>query len=286
MNARPKTAGVIGWPIGHSLSPLIHRHWAEQEGVDAVYLPILVEPGADNLKRAVAALRAAGFAGVNVTLPHKEDALKLADTATALARAIGAANMLTFQGDRVHADNSDAPGFAAALEALSFRNGECRALVLGAGGSARAVVHALSQMRDPAGGEMRIAIANRHAPRAQDLARLVGGRAIPWEDRSAALADVDLLINATSLGMVGEPPLEIDLRALGAGAIVADLVYNPVETALLRAARARGLRTLDGLEMLMQQATCAYRSWFGAKASVDRELRLLLEKALAERARP
>jgi shikimate dehydrogenase len=284
MSGRPKTAGVIGWPVAHSLSPLIHMHWAEREGVDAAYLPILVEPGGDNLRRAVAALRGMGFAGVNVTVPHKEDALALADTASDAARAVGAANMLTFHPDSVHAHNSDAAGFATAIDPLLPRQGRLRALVLGAGGAAQAVVRALTVL-EVRGRRIEVQIANRGGARAEEVARRLGGVAIPWETRSAALSGVDLLINATSLGMSGFPPLEIDLTALPATALVADIVYSPLETGLLKAARARDLKTMDGLQMLMEQAVHPYQCWLGSMAPVDDALRLKLEAALLARER-
>lgn len=281
MTPRPKTAGVIGWPVGHSLSPLIHRCWAEREGADAVYLPLLVEPGAQALSRALQGLAAAGFAGVNVTLPHKEDALRLADAASECARGVGAANMLSFEGGRILADNSDAAGFSAAIGPLLADRTEVRALVLGGGGAARAVAFALRRLLSGNGRKVRFAVANRTEAKAAAIARDFAAETLAWSERSAALGAFDLLINATSLGMKGMPPLEIDIRLLPANAIVADIVYSPLETALLRAAGARSLATLDGLGMLMHQAAPAYLAWLGGSAPVDAALRRVLENALA-----
>lgn len=283
MTARPRTAGVIGWPISHSLSPLIHRCWADRESADVVYLPLLVEPGAEALSRALSGLAAAGFAGVNVTLPHKEDALRLADAASESARSVGAANMLTFERARIFADNSDAEGFATAIRPLLANLKEARALVLGGGGAARAVAFALRGLSGQGVSKVSFAVANRTGAKAASVARDFGGETLAWDLRSDALGGFDILINATSLGMKGMPPLEIDLRRLPANAIVADIVYSPLETALLKAARARSLATLDGLGMLMHQAARAYVAWLGRSAPVDAALRAALEKALAER---
>jgi shikimate dehydrogenase len=284
MTTRPKKAGVIGWPIGHTLSPLIHRYWAEKEGADAVYLPLSVEPGRQSLARAIASVRAMGFAGVNVTLPHKEDALRAADAASDSARAVGAANMLTFVSGQMRADNSDATGFAAAIAPMLANRPEVRAFVLGGGGAARAVAFALRELLSSASRRIRLAVANRTAERAAAIASAFGGEAIAWADRAKVLGGADLLVNATSLGMRGMPALEIDIDSLPQTALVADIVYAPLATPLLRAARDRGLRTLDGLGMLMHQAAPAYQSWLGARAPVDALLRSRLEAALAERA--
>ncbi|HXI86935.1 MAG TPA: shikimate dehydrogenase [Parvularculaceae bacterium] len=280
MAAATRRAGVIGWPIGHSLSPLIHETWAAREGIKAAYARIEVEPGYENFARAVMRLAEQGYRGVNITLPHKENALRFAvergGDASETALAAGAANMLTFDG-APFADNSDASGFAAALgEILDARAG--RAVVLGAGGAARGIVLALTSL-----GVGEIVIANRTPARAEEIAGRLGARAVEWTDREGALADADILVNATSLGMKGAPPLEISIDALPDRAIVFDIVYAPLETALLKAARARGLKTIDGLSMLMHQAVPAYKTWLGARAEVDADLRARLEAALAER---
>lgn len=277
----PRLAAVLGSPVAHSLSPLIHRTWAEREGAPGFYIP--VEAGADfsSFSRACDALRALGFAGCNVTIPHKEHALRYADRRSPAAEAIGAANMLTFT-DIAYADNSDAAGLAAAL---ALPRGACRALVLGAGGAGRAASYALARIVGGAPGHsVNVVVCNRSRERALEVARPIGAEAWRWEERNAALASVDLLVNATSLGMTGKEPLDLDVARLPSHAIVCDIVYSPLETPLLLAARARGLRCVDGLEMLMRQAVPGYLAWLGTKAEVDEALRRTLTDALARRA--
>ncbi|MBB5517651.1 shikimate dehydrogenase family protein [Amphiplicatus metriothermophilus] len=280
---RPRLAAVIGWPIGHSLSPAIHRFWAEREGVNAYYVPLAVEPSYEAFARACDALAGLGFAGCNVTLPHKEDALAYAVRASRRAAAAGAANMLTFGPDGAEADNSDIPGFAQALrEALGETAPGGKAVVLGAGGAARAVVLALAEA-----GYGPILVANRSPQKAAQVASLAAaGEAVPWSERAKVLSGAKALVNATSLGMAGAPPLDIALDALPDDAVVADLVYAPLETDLLRRARARGLAAADGLSMLMHQAAFGYRAWLGREAKVDGALRAALEAAIARRRRP
>lgn len=276
----PRLAGVIGWPISHSVSPRLHRCWADREGAPAYYIPIAVEPGFEAFARAAGALSALGFRGVNVTLPHKENALRYAASASDAARAAGAANMLTFGPDGAYADNSDIAGFSGALaEVLDPAAPLGRAVVLGAGGAARAVVFALKER-----GCEEMIVANRTAARAEELAAAFGAKAAPWTGRQSALSGAGLVVNATSLGMKGAPPLDIDISGLADDAVVADIVYAPLETALLEAARARGLKTMDGLSMLMHQAAAPYRAWLGERAEVDAGLRAALEAALAGRA--
>ncbi len=273
----PPRAGVVGWPVAHSLSPLIHRTWGAREGRAVDYQAIAVEPGDGAFRLAIERLIEAGFKGVNVTLPHKERALAIADEASGEARLAGAANMLTFGKRRIVADNSDIAGFAAALGETGRRPGA--ALILGAGGAARGVAVALHRRL----GVEKILIANRTPARADGVARLVGGEAIDWADRGRALGRVDLVINTTSLGMAGEPPLDLDLSALRATAIVADIVYAPLETPLLKAARARGCAIVDGLAVLMHQAAFGYRAWLGNTAAIDADLRARLQAALTAR---
>lgn len=275
-----RKAAVVGWPVAHSLSPLIHETWAAREGRRIAYERIPAAPDDASFRSAIERLMREGYKGCNVTLPHKERALGLADEASAEARMAGAANMLTFGGRKVIADNSDIAGFAAALEEAGVR--PKAALILGAGGAARGVAVALKARA----GTRRIRIANRSENRARDLARLVDGEATLWAARSAALGDVDLLVNTTSLGMTGEPPLEIDLRGLPPGAAVADIVYSPLETPLLAAARAGGFAAIDGLSMLMHQAAFGYRAWLGGEAAVDADLRARLVAALQARGTP
>jgi shikimate dehydrogenase len=272
-----RKAGVIGWPVKHSLSPLIHKTWGEREGRTIGYDAIPVEATDDAFRAAIERLSADGYKGVNVTLPHKERALKIADEASGEARAAGAANMLTFGKRRILADNSDIAGFAAAIDETGRK--PTNAVILGAGGAARGVAVAVKRKL----GAARITILNRTRARGDDVARLVDARTLDWSDRNAALAGADLLVNTTSLGMTGEGPLDIDLAALAATAIVAEIVYSPLETPLLRAARAKGCVTVDGLSMLMHQAAFGYRAWLGSTAVVDQDLRARLVAALEAR---
>lgn len=273
----PRKAAVVGWPVGHSLSPLIHATWAEREGRQVTYEAIPVAPDDASFRSAIEALIRDSYRGCNVTLPHKERALAIADEASAEARAAGAANMLTFGGRRVLADNSDIAGFAAALDERGVR--PRRALILGAGGAARGVAIALKRLF----GAHLIRVANRTSSRGRHLALLVDGEAIDWTEKDNALGDIDILVNTTSLGMTGQPPLDIDLSRLPRSAAVADIVYSPLETPLLAAARAKGATAIDGLSMLMHQAAFGYRAWLGSAAVVDADLRARLEGALKAR---
>jgi shikimate dehydrogenase len=264
-------AGVIGAPVAHSRSPALHGHWLARYGIRGFYVPLHVAPG--DLAAALALLPKLGFVGANVTLPHKEAALALADEASERARAIGAANTLVFgPGGRVFADNTDGVGFLANLEAGApdWRAANGPALVLGAGGAARAVVQALI-----GAGVPEIRLANRTAERAEALAAAFGAKVkvIPWAEAESALAGAGLLVNTTSLGMSGQAPLVFSLAALAPGAVVNDLVYNPLETELLKAARARGALAVDGLGMLLHQAAPGFEAWFGRKPEVDAALR-------------
>lgn len=262
--------GVMGWPIGHSKSPRLFDHWFSTLGVEGRYVPLAVRP--EDFGEVYRALPKAGFRGVNVTVPHKARALALADEATAAARAIGAANMIRFEDGRIVADNTDAYGFLENLraEAPDWSAADGPALVLGAGGAARAVLHALLEAGAP-----RIRLANRTAARAEALAHDFGSRVsvVVWSDRSGAVEGATTIVNTTTLGMGGNAPLELDLARATRGALVTDLVYAPLETPLLGAARARGLATVDGLGMLLHQARPAFRAWFGIDPPVDGALR-------------
>ena len=277
---KPQTrkAGVIGWPVAHSLSPLIHGTWAAREGADISYERIPVEPDYEAFAEKIEHLRADGYRGVNVTIPHKEHALKIADSASQTARAVNAANMLTFSDDGSFADNSDVEGFAAALRATDPEAGKrATALVFGAGGAAKGVLYALEERL----GAERIIISNRTRARGEAL----GAEVADWSARNKIAAEADIIINTTSLGMTGNPPLDFDCNGLKSGAIVFDIVYSPLETPLLKAAKASGLRTVDGLEMLMRQAVPGYCAWLGANAEIDADLRSRLEAALKGGAR-
>ncbi|MFZ1990893.1 MAG: shikimate dehydrogenase [Alphaproteobacteria bacterium] len=274
-------AGVIGWPVSHSLSPRLHSAWLQELGIAGAYVPLPVEPHA--LPAAIAGLKALGFAGANVTVPHKEAVLKLVDALDPTARAIGAVNTLVIEGGRIEGRNTDAFGFIENLKASQpewrAKLGARAALVLGAGGAARAVVYALAQS-----GVSRILIANRSAERAMALALDLGGKsatAIPWDERSEAVREASLIINTTSPGMRGQPALGIHLSAAAQGTIVYDLVYNPLETPLLHAARKQGLATVDGLGMLIHQARAGFKAWFGADPPVTSETHRRLAAALS-----
>lgn len=266
-----KLAGVMGWPIAHSRSPRLHGHWLQRHGVAGAYLPLLVAP--DDLERALAGLRAMGFRGCNVTLPLKEKALALVDRADPLAQRIGAVNTIMVASDGALAgSNTDGFGFIENLKAGAphWQAGAGPAVVLGAGGAARAVVAALL---DAGVGEIRL--LNRNAERAQALKQALGGpiAVLPWRERSAALHGAGLLVNTTSLGMSGHDELEIELDALPQTAVVNDIVYVPLMTALLQRARARGNAAVDGLGMLLHQARPGFEAWFGVAPAVDEQLR-------------
>jgi shikimate dehydrogenase len=273
-----KRACVIGWPVEHSRSPLIHNYWLKLYGIPGAYEKVAVKP--EELAAFLGSLFERGFTGCNVTLPHKEAALKLAQVVDQSARAVGAANTLWLDYEaELHASNTDAFGFMANLaeQAPAWNARRRPVLVLGAGGAARAIVHGLLE-----GGVAKIFLANRSRERADALARDFDRRVevVAWSDRDAALAGCGLLVNATSLGMTGKPPLELDLAALPADAAVVDIVYSPRETRLLAAARARGNPTVDGLGMLLYQAVPGFERWFGFRPEVTDELRALLAVSL------
>jgi len=277
MSTENKLAAVIGWPVRQSVSPALHSHWLKQHGMKGAYIALPIEPA--NFGRCVATLPLMGFAGASVTVPHKEAAFALVSSLDEDSRATGAVNTLVFKDGGVAGMNTDVRGFAASLAktlgADAARKGP--AAVLGAGGAARAIVLALQRAGSP-----EIRLINRTRSRSDTLARAAGGavRSVSWGDWKAALNDAALLVNTTSLGMTGKPPLEIALDHLPSHAAVADIVYNPLETALLRAAKARGHRTMDGLGMLMHQAVPAFAAWFGVTPSVTPELRAELQRAL------
>lgn len=269
--AAPPLAGVIGWPIGHSLSPRLHGHWLARYGIAGYYIPIAVPPG--GLAAALAAQRQLGFRGTNVTIPHKEEALALASEATEAAGIIGAANTLAHLPEGgLRADNTDGLGFLASLrqEAPGWAPRAGPALVLGAGGAARGVVWALLDAGVP-----EIRLANRTRDRAVALRDRFGPRvlAMDWAEARDAVAGATLIVNTTSVGMggQGDPPVSLDQAS--PDAIVTDIVYTPLVTPLLAAARERGLATVDGLGMLLHQAAPGFEAWFGRKPEVDAGLR-------------
>lgn len=275
-----RKAGVIGWPIEHSRSPLIHGHWLQRYGIDGSYVKEAVPPEA--VGAFIRGLPASGWRGCNVTVPHKQAALALADEADDVARSVGAANTLWVEGDRVLASNTDVHGFMThlALSAPGWDKRDRAAVVLGAGGAARAIVYGLLQA-----GVAQIRLVNRTRERAEELARPFGKRVdvLDWQEVATALAGAGLLVNSTTLGMIGQPRLELDLSPLPAEAAVADIVYVPLSTGLLKAATARGLRTVDGLGMLLHQAVPGFERWFGVRPEVTAELRALVVASIEVR---
>jgi shikimate dehydrogenase len=274
-SVKPRAACLIGWPAAHSRSPLIHHYWLRKLGIEGGYNIEAVPP--EGFAGFVQRLAAHGFVGANVTLPHKERALALT-LPDERARAVGAANTLWYEASTLRSTNTDIEGFINNLDA-SAKGWDAveDALVLGAGGASRAVVFGLLER-----GIKRVHVANRTAERAHALAQQFGETVHPiaWGAVGEALPQAGLLVNTTSLGMHGQPALELEIGALPAQAIVADLVYVPLETPLLTAARARGLRTADGLGMLLNQAVRGFELWFGHRPEVTPELRALVEADL------
>jgi shikimate dehydrogenase len=259
-------AGVIGSPIAHSKSPKLHGHWLSIYQKDGYYTPMDVS--SEDLQTVLRTLPKAGFRGVNVTLPHKEQALQIADVSTPAAQRIGAANTLTFSRDgKICADNTDAYGFITNLidGAPQWQPASGPALILGAGGAARAVIVALQDA-----GVRQILLANRTKARAVALAEnfAPGIEVIEWADVPSALAGARLLVNTTSLGMQGHDPLVLDLEHLSSDTVVTDLVYAPLETELLARARGRGCCVVDGLGMLLHQGVPGFEAWFGLRPQV------------------
>jgi len=274
---KPRAACLIGWPAAHSRSPLIHHYWLRTLGIEGGYNIEAVPP--EGFAEFVLHLAAHGFVGANVTIPHKERALALSVPDTR-ARAVGAANTLWYEGDELRSTNTDIEGFINNLDACAPGwDGVEDALVLGAGGSSRAVAFGLIER-----GIKRVHLANRTLERARALADQFGASVHPvaWEAIGDLLPRAGLLVNTTSLGMHGQPALEIDVGLLPSHAVVADLVYVPLETPLLAAARSRGLKTADGLGMLLHQAVRGFELWFGQRPQVTSELRDLVEADLTK----
>jgi shikimate dehydrogenase len=264
-----RIAGVMGWPVKHSRSPRLHGFWLEKHGIDGAYVPLAVRP--EELPAALRALPVLGFAGANLTVPHKELAVPVIDHLEPLARRIGAANTIVVRDDgSLAGSNTDAFGFIESIRAGApgWRPGDRPAVVVGAGGAARAVIVALLDE-----GARTIRLVNRTKDRAARLAEEFGAKAYGLGDWKAALDGAGLLVNTTTQGMTGEPPLDIDLASLPTDAVVNDIVYVPLETPLLAAARRRGNRVVDGLGMLLHQARPGFRAWFGVDPEVTPELR-------------
>ena len=273
--SKARAACLIGWPAAHSRSPLIHHYWLRKLGIEGGYTIEAIPP--EGFAEFVRRLSAHGFVGANVTIPHKERALALT-TPDTRARAVGAANTLWYDGTELRSTNTDIEGFIGNLDASAKGWDQIEeALVLGAGGSSRAVVFGLIER-----GIKRVHLANRTMERAQALADQFGAavRPIAWDEITQVLPRAGLLVNTTSLGMKGQPVLDVDVNLLSGEAIVADLVYVPLQTALLNAAQARGLKTADGLGMLLHQAVRGFELWFGQRPEVTAELRALVEADL------
>lgn len=268
-SAGTRLAGIVGWPVVHSLSPVIHSYWIRKHRLDAAYVPLPVRPG--HLATALRALPALGFRGCNVTVPHKVQARALVDEESALAGAVGAVNTIFVRDERLIGANTDVGGFVEGLheERPGWHQSGRRSVVVGAGGAARAIVAGL---RAEHGGE--IVIANRTLAKAQEIAaQFESVRAVGLRELEAELTGAGLLVNASTLGMGNGPILDPDLAGLAADAVVADIVYVPLETALLRGASRRGLATVDGLGMLLHQAVPGFEGWFGVRPAVDQDLR-------------
>ncbi|WP_439498153.1 shikimate dehydrogenase [Bosea sp. (in: a-proteobacteria)] len=272
LTGRTRLAGLLGWPVMHSRSPLMHGHLLKRHGIDGAYVPLPVER---DFETAVRGLRAAGFRGANVTKPHKEAAFAICDIVEPSALRAGAVNTLVFDERGITGSNTDGFGFMAGLAEAGVATGGAHVLVLGAGGGARAVCAALLE----AGAT--VTLANRSRDRAERVAAALPGLEVTgWEERARALEGCDLLVNTTSLGMAGSEPLALDLRAAKASLCVADIVYVPLETPLLAQARAASLRTVDGLAMLLHQARPGFKAWFGVDPVIDGELRALVLASL------
>ena len=271
-------AGVMGWPVAHSRSPAIHNHWIRHYGLNGAYVLLPVDPV--RLPAALTGLAALGFAGCNVTIPHKVTAMQLVHRVDPSARKIGAINTIVVEKDgSLSGSNNDGRGYIQSLleQHPGWRADAGPATVLGAGGGARAVVVSLAEH-----GAREIRVCNRSFDKAQALADEFGApvHAVPWPQRHDALADAALLVNTTNQGMAGQPPLDIALDQLPLRALVSDLVYVPLETPLLAAARARGNPTVGGLGMLLHQARPAFQAWFGVLPEVTPALRRMVEASL------
>lgn len=285
LSGAARIAGVMGWPVGHSLSPLLHGYWLQRYRIDGCYIPLPVRP--DDIALAFKALPRLGFKGWNVTIPHKETAFALVDRRDAAAERTGVVNTVLVQPDgSLQGSSTDGYGFIANLDAAApfWRAGEGPAVVLGAGGAAKAISVALIDA-----GIQELRITNRGRERALALAdqlrriRAIRIEVVDWNDRDAALGSAAILVNTTSLGMKGQAPLTLSLEILPAKAVVVDIVYVPLLTGLLQDAQARGNPIVDGLGMLLHQAVPGFTWWGGVQPAVDSALRTCLLDALAKR---
>lgn len=273
-------AGVMGWPVMHSRSPMIHNYLLARHGLAGTYVPLAITP--DNLAGALRGLAPLGFSGCNITIPHKEQALRIVDEVDGVARRIGAISCVIVRSDgSLRGTNNDAFGFVQNVLQThpAWRADSGPIVVIGAGGGARAVVYAMAER-----GAREIRLVNRTIARAETLAREFGApvSVVGWDDRHRALAGAAMLINTTSQGMVGQPALDLSLDTLPTTALVCDIVYVPLETTLLAAARRRGNPTVDGLGMLLHQVRPAWQAWFGIDPDITPELRAQVEATIAK----
>ncbi|MDG1118418.1 MAG: shikimate dehydrogenase [Flavimaricola sp.] len=271
-------AGVMGWPVMHSRSPLMHNYWFAQQGLAGTYVPLAIAP--DTLEPALRALHPLGFSGCNLTIPHKQEAMRILDRVDEVARKIGAVSCVVVEKDgSLSGTNNDWLGFLGNLkqQALDWRADAGPALVIGAGGGARAICYALMQ-----DGATDIRLVNRTAERAEVLAADLGGpiTVLPWEARHDALEGTATVVNTTSQGMVGQAALDLRLDALPRFALVSDIIYTPLASPLLAAAALRGNQTVNGLGMLLHQGVPAWQRWFDLTPEVTPELQSLMEQSL------
>jgi len=282
LTGKTRLAGIIGWPVIHSLSPVLHGHWLAEHGIDGAMVPLAAQR--EDFTAVIEGVRRAGFAGVNVTVPHKESAFAIAHSVDAAAKAAGAVNLLVFRDGKMEGRNTDSLGLAESLrEEIGTLNGRS-VVLLGAGGAGRGAILALDML-----GAANIHLLNRDSKKAAALAAALAPQvkarieAGALDDWAKAAANAALLVNSTTAGMTGNPPLDIDLGALPKTAAVCDIVYSPLETALLKDAAARGRKTIDGLGMLMHQAAPSFQAFFGVKPKVTPALREALVKVLRAR---
>jgi len=273
-----RLAGLIGWPVAHSVSPVMHTHWLQEHGLKGAYVPLPTRP--EDFARVIDALPRAGFAGINITVPHKEAAYALCATLDDDARACGAVNTYVFANGAIAGRNTDITGFCESLTAAFGPDAVKKpAVVLGAGGAARAIIVGLAKLGCP-----EIRIVNRTQTRADALAKTfasMNARAEGWGAWEKNFSGAGVLVNTTSMGMTGHDDADVPLDGLPKTACVMDIVYNPLETPLMKRARARGHQVEGGLGMLMHQAVPAFASWFGVTPQVTPELRAKLERAIA-----
>jgi len=273
ISGKAAIAGVIGDPVGHSLSPALHNFWLEREKIDGLYIPLPIHHA--HFQEAFPHLPEMGLKGCNITLPYKEEVMGMLDEIEPVAQAIGAVNTIIFENGRKIGTNTDAEGFIRSLDHAGDWRKSCRnALVLGAGGAAKAVAYGLRE------AGVTVHLTNRTHAKARDLAKAMQLEAVAWEKKEVLLPKMDLLVNTTTLGMAGQPEVPLDLANLSPQAWVADIVYHPLETALLKAAKAHGCTVVHGLGMLIFQAREGFRRWYGLQPTVDEETFLHLKMQL------